>query len=152
MDFKKLGIKIAFFVVGFGLIGGLLYVSMIPSLNNFKEKNATQALPLMKVYYSGGKCADDTTCSKKENVYQNGKFENHADLTKEQVSTLTSLIEQSDLDAVFFSEGYDCPSTYDGQDISFAFPEKYGDTLYTICKIQNSEKYPLLVYASSLLK
>lgn len=143
---KKNFIRIICFLGGFALIATLIYISTVPSLQKLKEGRQVVA----EIRYSGGKCAEGT-CSKTETIYSNGTFTNHKELSSSEIESLKDEIEKSDLNRLEFIDSSNCPSAVDGQDISYSFPDKYGETLFTVCQIQNAETFPLIKKMNTLV-
>ena len=143
---KKILIKVGAFLGGFALMALVIYGLSAPSLNNLsKEKNKEVIAQVLK---QGGKCADGI-CSSKQKIFSDGTYEKHNALDENQIDKLVSLIESSNLDYLQASSG-PCASWSDGTDIAYSFPTKYGETVYTLCQIQNWESDPLLSYVNSL--
>jgi hypothetical protein len=145
---KKLLIQGAAFLGSFAIVGGLVYLSMVPALNSAKEAT----VPLVQIKNEGGKCYDEATstaslCQNIETIYSDGSSTADLKISKEQLKLIKSYIKESDLEnALVINLNGICPSYSDGSDRSFAFPEQYGDKYFTLCQIQNPEKDPLLKY------
>lgn len=149
---KKLLIQGAAFLGAFAIIGGVTYLSMVPSLNSIKSSRQV----IVEIKSEGGRCLNDATvggvtCERIEKIYLNGSYSAGSSLTNEQLQNLNKYIKQSDLTNTLKAnpEGY-CPSYADGLDVSFAFPEKYGNTFFKLCKIITPEQDPLLGYTMKL--
>src|SRR5690606_30577681 len=98
---------------------------------------------LVKVRLSGGLCADGMICSSVKNIYSSGDFTDEERLSAEQIETLQNYIESSDLINIQFKSNPSCPSFADGQDLGFSFPQKYGETVFTVCQIKDVESIPV---------
>ena len=143
--------------IGACLGGFIIAIVVVGYFSVPASTGKTESEPLVVVSHTGGKCVDSgnggaSVCSSKETIYSNGTYEGHEALSAEQVETLKVLIQESKLDTLSFSTGLDCPSAYDGTDIAYSYPTKYGNTIYTLCQINSSDTDPLLAYTSTLIK
>lgn len=145
---RKLLIQGAAFLGSFAIVGGLVYLSMVPALNSAKEAT----IPLVQIKNEGGKCFDEVAnsasmCKNIETIYSDGSSTTDLKISEEQLKLIKSYIKDSDLEnTLVVNLNNSCPSHADGSDRSFAFPEQYGDKYFTLCQIQNPEKDPLLKY------
>ena len=145
---KKNLIRILAFVLGFGVIAVVLYAISFNDIQNLADGDEV----LVEVIYSGGMCVDGS-CYSSNSIYGNGVYTDHKRLTKDEVSELNKLINESDLDNLKMGPEYtySCPSFADGADLSFVFPTKYGETQFKLCEIEDYESQPLLVYLEDLI-
>lgn len=141
---RKNFIRFGAFILGFGIMALVLYAVSANSLQDIR-KNATV---VAKVYtYTNASCSQQD-CRKTYTIYANGKFDEHKDLSQKQISNLQKLVDGSDLNAISFQQSNNCSAA---QNVSYQFPEKYGDTLFSLCDIQNYQQVPLLSYMSTLV-
>jgi predicted ATPase len=141
---RKNFIRFGAFIFGFAIITLVLYAVSANSLQDLR-KNATV---VAKVYaYTNDNCSQQD-CRKTYSIYANGNFDEHKDLSQKQVKDLQELIKGSDLNSISFQQSNSCSTS---QNVSYQFPEKYGDTLFSLCDIQNYQQIPVLNYMSVLL-
>ena len=141
---RKNLIRIAAFLVGVILFGGIAYALTAPFLQN-------KPTVLVEVNYTGGLCSTGKVCNITEKIYTNGKYTSHPKLSSGQIERITQEIEKSDLNSLKPNREPDCPSFVDGQDVSFIFPDKYGDQKFTLCQIENYKTVPLFSYLLSII-
>lgn len=141
---RKNFIRFGAFILGFGIMALVLYAVSANSLQDIR-KNATV---VAKIYaYTNTDCSQQD-CRKTYSIYANGKFDEHKDLSQKQVSDLQELVKNSDLNTISFQQSNNCSGS---QNVNYQFPEKYGDTLFSLCDIQNYQQIPLLNYMNTLV-
>jgi len=141
---RKNFIRFGAFILGFALIAIVLYATSANSLQDLKQ-NATV---IAKVYaYTDVNCTQQD-CRKTYSIYASGKFDGHKDLSQKEISDLQELVKNSNLNTISFQQSNSCSAS---QNISYQFPEKYGDTLFSLCDIQNYQQIPLLNYITTLV-
>lgn len=142
---------VAGFIVGFGLIAGVSYIS----LKHDMDKMKASMVELVKVEYSGGLCQTDDgagkICSSTETIYTSGLYTGGSKLSETEIVELERLIEQSDLNSIPPNQNPNCPSFSDGQDLSFVYPTKYDEQRFTLCQLSTAETDPLLSYTTKLV-
>lgn len=144
---KRMVIGILAFVVGFGLLGGLVYFSSLPAL----EFNQLRNQVIVEIHYTGGLCADGD-CSHTDTIKGNGIYSGGNSLSRDEVKKILSLLNESDLRKYPQTGGDEiCPSAYDGQDISYVFPTKYDEDVFKICMIPDASNIDLFNYLGKIL-
>jgi len=147
---KKNFLRFLCFVIGFGLIGGITYLLTVPSLKGLTLNSSSTSNVLVKITYSNNACIQKADCPKPRLITRDGSFTGRKTLTAGQVNELTKLINGSNLNALSLNSRPQCLSDSGGEDISFAYPTKYGETLFTLCQISYYDTDPLLHYTYQL--
>jgi len=149
---RRILVNLGAFLLGFIVIGLVIYAMSVPALNNIKGGQVADDTVVTEINYSGGLCVSGETCSVTYAIYGDGTFTDHSSLTEEELQSLIIKINTSSLDNVEASTSGLCPSAYDGSDISFKFPTKYADRIFVVCQIKDSEKIELFNFVSNLVE
>lgn len=146
------------FLGGFIIIGMVIWASSGDFRDTLQEASTEE---LVKISYAGGACPNDPTgvsiCQNQTTIFGNGSVLYSNDpvkgkITNKELRTIRDLLEETDLSTIVINPNLasSCPSTYDGQDVSLSFPSTKGETLYTLCQIENWQNNELFAYIASL--
>jgi hypothetical protein len=88
------------------------------------------------------------------NIFENGKFEGHTQLTEDDVVKLKKVITNTNFKAYGKNNklGPSCASYADGSDRVFYFPEKYGDMMVIPCELEIPLDDKVFSYLNSVIK
>ncbi len=89
---------------------------------------------IMTVSSRGGDCQEGCV-HKSYNLYEDGSFQEHKNLSESQVTQLTRLIAETDFTKYQSSDGGNCKSAVDGVDKVLIFPQKYGSRQFIPCEM-----------------
>lgn len=151
---NKIIIGTVSFVIGFGFFASLMFFFTSQEIKNAQEGTKV----IVEIEYRGGLCAptgDETQgsmCVSEERIRSSGFYSGGKNLTEEQLETLVRLIEESNLGSVQYDENPSCASFVDGQDVSYIYPTRYGETRFTLCLIDNPTSFELLRFTSEVLE
>lgn len=119
-------------------------------LMNLSQSSSKDVVAVVST--SGGLCREGM-CHSEAILYGDGRFGEDTQFSKAEVDELRSLIAASDLrNDLVPAVDYLCPSAYDGSDVSYSFPSKYGDEKFTLCTYENPEGNELIGYLQDLLQ
>jgi hypothetical protein len=145
------------FIIGLGIVGGLVYWSMASSLNELKSAKANQTI--MEIHSTDMLCATyDTTekCTKTFEVKSTGSYTDlkgvKQKLTPEQVTALKKLIREADFSILQPGEGTYCHANNDMPQISYSFNTIDDPTWYVPCTSTNARSLPLFNFIEQELK
>lgn len=132
-------------------LGSLLAVLTVAfALINSSPAPSKQVIAIVST--SGGLCPEGL-CHNEVAVYSDGSGGEGIQFTEREVTQLKAFIEESDLrNDLVPAKDFLCPSAYDGSDVSYSFPTKYGDEKFTLCTYENPEGNELIGYMQSLLQ
>lgn len=91
----------------------------------------TQAI--MTITAQGGLCNDGVCKHSVYNLYNNGQFEGHKNLSKAEISQLKDTINNTDIAEYGTDHNAFCQSAADGNDQILLFPQKYGNEKFIPC-------------------
>jgi hypothetical protein len=130
----------------------LLLIMVVMTFFLVKDMTATiNEKALVVISHTGGLCSDGNVCSHTNTIYANGlSTDGSITLTEKEISTIESLLVSSDLSTLTTAETPDCPSFYDGQDVSYVFPDYYDDNVFTPCLINDKDADELFSYLGSI--
>lgn len=102
-----------------------------------------------------------SACTPSEAIYSSGYItqlkgtsENSSQVfTKEQIAQLKKLTAESNLnEQTLKATSPVCSPTYDGPNVAFSYPSKYGSQKFFLCDIDNWQDLPLLQYSVQLFE
>lgn len=143
---KRYAIQFAAFIVGFGLLAGITWLMMVPSMKTLQSTQET----IVQVHWTKTNCSQPKECNRTVPILADGTF-GKKKLTREDVFKIKELIGKSDLVSLQPNLRPDCPSFAGGEDLGFSFPTKYGKTIYTVCQYSNMQNTELVRYLMSLI-
>ena len=96
----------------------------------------------------GGMCSDGPCDHKRYSLYEDGRFEDHENLTKTEVTRIKNIVSKSSFSTMSAPEDErQCDSYVDGEDVVLIFPTIYGDRQFVPCEMLSDKEYGSLVYA-----
>lgn len=113
-----------------------------------KESGVSKDKVVMIVTSRGGMCSDGPCDHKRYSLYEDGRFEDHENLTKTEVTRIKNIVSKSSFSTMSAPEDErQCDSYVDGEDVVLIFPTIYGDRQFVPCEMLSDKEYGSLVYA-----
>jgi len=150
---------------GFTLIEGLLIlgVVIVVGLAGFlvykfshHSDGSDSGIPIMIVEYVGTcpptyQDPDGAVCNTDYSLYSNGDFQGHTNLSSSEVNQLQTAINTTDFLQYPTNPDPTCQSS-DGQNETLAFPQKYPNMSFELCKLQIPSTDPIVGLINQLIQ
>ena len=107
-----------------------------------KESGIQKDRVVMIVTSRGGMCSDGPCDHKRYSLYEDGRFEDHENLTKTEVTRIKNIVSKSSFSTMSAPEDErQCDSYVDGEDVVLIFPTIYGDRQFVPCEMLSDKDY-----------
>lgn len=100
-----------------------------------REANDPADTVLMTITARGGMCQDGPCQYPVREIRGNGSYTSHSSLSADNLTTLQTLINQTDFTRELPSDQRQCASYSDGTDVIWSFPQRYGSRQFVVCEI-----------------
>lgn len=147
---KKTLIQIASFAAGFALIGILIYVTSIPSLERLQNRILT---PLVTLTVQAEDCFD-LECAEVFTIEANGETSYGETIDQGSVDTLLGLLtteNSENVEYLGFTNPYCSSKGWISQQVELTLTINQEEKSFPLCQIVNVEQNELFSYVVSLL-
>lgn len=122
------------------------------SINKNREENPTKNDQVVMIVTSRGGLCPDERCNPRYSLYEDGKFENHQNLTKAEVAKIKEIASKPSFSMMTVPEqNQQCNSFTDGQDTVLIFPNIHGNRQFVPCEMTTEIDGSDLDYILSLI-